>query len=330
MTGILSSMLRRMRADVRLATVTLYCVSAFALITPFAVYRLLTGDILIGLVDLGIVTVFICLTGLTWTPGRTRIGADLTACSATLAVLGVVYLLGLSPLWTFSTLVSNFLIARLRVAVGASAVLVAGVTLNTASFASTTEQMTFLTVATLASLFSLIFASRVARQHLTLTHLASRDGLTGAFNRRTMDHDLQALQAHGSDRAARHCLAIIDLDNFKTLNDQFGHMIGDETLTRFTQLIDFHTRAGDRFYRYGGEEFVLLLPNTPIAGAAIALENLRQALSQQLMGPDGPVNASYGLAELQTGESVSEWLARADAALMKAKRGGKNRVMQAD
>lgn len=323
-------MIGRMQSDVRLATVTLYCCCAIGLITPFAIFRLLAGDILVGLADLAIVGVFIGTTLLTWMPGRTYLGADLTAISASIAVLAVVYLLDISYLWVFSTLVGNFLMARLPIAVAASLALVVGVALNGSAFDSRTEQATFVSVATMASLFSLIFASRVASQHHDLSHLASRDGLTGAFNRRTLDQDLHAFLGRLGKTTGGHSLALMDLDNFKELNDRHGHAAGDRVLTELARLIVANTREKDRFYRYGGEEFVLLLPDTSVKGAELALNKLREVLSTELHSPGGPVTVSFGLAELLARESASDWLARADQALLEAKRRGKDRIVIAE
>lgn len=245
----LAQMVLRMRTDVRLATVTLYCVCAVALITPFAFFRFYVGDVLVALADLAIVCVFLATTRLTWIPGRTQLGADLTATSATLAVLTVVYLLDISHLRTFSTLVGNFVMARVSVALLLSSILITGVAINAAGFQSTTEQYTFLTVAAMVSLFSMIFASRVENQHVFLSALASRDGLTGAFNRRTMDSDLKRVIDNRADESPGHCLALIDLDNFKALNDSQGHAVGDEILSRLTNIIVANTREKDRFYR---------------------------------------------------------------------------------
>lgn len=166
-----------------------------------------------------------------------------------MAVLTVVYLLDISHLRTFSTLVGNFLMARVSVALLLSSILITGVAINAAGFQSTTEQYTFLTVAAMVSLFSMIFASRVENQHVFLSALASRDGLTGAFNRRTMDSDLKRVIDNRADESPGHCLALIDLDNFKALNDSQGHAVGDEILSRLTNIIVANTREKDRFYR---------------------------------------------------------------------------------
>lgn len=316
-----------MRADIRLAIVTLYCLCSFGLITPFAVYRLYVGDIVIGITDLAIVAVFVSLMLLAWRPGRSQLAADLTACAATLGVLTVVMALQISFLWAFSTLVGNFLMARLRVAVVASAVLVGSLTLDASGFESMTERLTFLAVATMVSLFSLIFASRVERKHGQLSDLLSRDGLTGAFNRRALDQDLQTMTER--HQATSDCLVMMDLDEFKKLNDNHGHDAGDRILVELASIVNSRTRDKDRFYRYGGEEFVLVLPNTSLPGAQTAVGNLRQALTGELKGQDGSVTLSMGLAQRLPGEPPQDWLKRADSALLEAKRTGKNRVVTA-
>jgi diguanylate cyclase len=324
---ILTSLIARMRADIRLAIVTLYCLCSFALITPFGIYRLHSGDVLIGLVDLAIVAIFISLAVLAWKPGKSRLAADLTACSATLAVMAVVLALELSYLWAFSTLVGNFLMARLPVALVASTVLVVSLSIYIPEFASMTERLTFLTVASMVSLFSLIFATRVDLHYADLSNIASRDALTGAYNRRAMDLDLQSITQFKEE--STDCLVLMDLDEFKQLNDRHGHDEGDRVLAKLVKVVEARTRAKDRFYRYGGEEFVLLLPRTSLTGAHIALANLRTELVSELEGPDGPVTLSMGLAQRLPGETPQDWLKRADRALLEAKRSGKNRVVTA-
>lgn len=321
------SIIARMRSDVRLAIVTLYCMCSFALITPFAIYRLVVGDFYIGLADLAIVAVFVALMLLAWKPGKTQLAADLTACAATLGVMTVVLLLGVSPLWTFSTLVGNFLMARQPVAIVASVTLVLSIGLQPSGFPVMTDRLTFLAVAAMVSLFSLIFATRVTRQHGHMSEMLSRDGLTGALNRRALDHDLQTItQVPGRFDDS---LVLMDLDEFKRLNDTHGHDAGDRVLMDLTRIIGKHTRERDRFYRYGGEEFVLLLPRTPLPGARTVIGKLRQALLHELQGPGGTVTISMGLAQRLPGESPDNWLKRADTALLEAKRTGKNRVVTA-
>jgi diguanylate cyclase len=310
------------------AIVTLYCLCSFSLITPFAIYRLLIGDFVIGIADLTIVSLFLALMLLTWKPGKAQLGADLTACAATTGVMTMVLLLDISPLWAFSTLVGNFLMARERVAVVASVILVMTIGFQPEAFPNNTERFTFMAVAAMVSLFSLIFATRVNHRHGQMSNMLSLDPLTGALNRRALDHDLHTIVQNSAKSA--DCLIMMDIDEFKRLNDTHGHDAGDRVLIGLSRIINSRTREKDRFYRYGGEEFVLLLPSTPLPGAEIATENLHQALLHELHGPDETVTVSMGLAQRRPGETPDNWLKRADDALLVAKRTGKNKVVTAD
>jgi diguanylate cyclase (GGDEF)-like protein len=326
---VLGYLVERMQSDLRLAIATLFCLAASGIIGSFAIYRFWIGDLLTGIVDSIIVISFLILGWLAWKPAWIDLISNLAATTASLAGVVAVIVLGLSPMWALGILVANFLMAELRVAIVVSVGLAGSVAIFYHDFADGVEQVTFIAISTMIGLFSLIFATRVDSQHGKLTYIAARDGLTGAFNRRTLDHDLQGLTSVRSEDWQPHCLALFDLDNFKALNDGFGHEAGDEILIKLVERVSTNTREKDRFYRYGGEEFVLLLPRTSLDGAQIALDNLRKVLATELVGPNGPVTASYGLAEHRPGETVAHWLGRADQALLEAKRAGKDRVMTA-
>lgn len=327
--SLLRLVLERMQNDLRLAVVMLYAVCSLVIIGSFAIYRFSIGDWLIGLVDLLIVAVFVTLTCFACIPRWTRSAVNLYALAATLAGLSVVLFLGLSTLWAFSILVGNFLLADRRVAIVLSILLIGIIALQPQLFENLNEHFTFIAVAAMVSLYSAIFSSRVDTHHGRLNEMATRDGLTGAYNRRSLDLDLQTLIDDPKVGTRSHCLVIMDLDNFKLLNDQYGHEAGDEILIRLSEIVRHQTREKDRFYRYGGEEFVLLLPDTTLAGARIALGNLCNRLASELIGPDSRVTSSFGLAQMQPAESADDWLSRADQALFTAKRNGKDRVEEA-
>lgn len=313
---------QRMRRDLRLAIMTLYSLCALITIGPFAVFRLTNGELAIGLVDTLILLCFLGLTALAWHPAWTNRVANLLAVVAASGVAIVVLVLGLSPMWIFSTLVGNFLMAGRRVALIVNAAMFGVVALKPGLFESVAEHATFIAVSLMISLFSMIFASRMIYQQNQLTELATRDGLTGAFNRRALDHDLARLTRVPSEKA--HTLILVDLDDFKRLNDDHGHEAGDDVLKKLGGAADRSTRDRDRFYRYGGEEFVLLLPETALAGAKVALANLRREFELAQRSLPTSSTFSAGLAQLLPGEAPDAWLARADRALAQAKRAGKH------
>lgn len=320
----------RLQADFRLTIVTFFCLCSATIITPFAIHRFAVGQILIGMVDLASVLMFVGLALLGWRTGKSQLAGNLTAAVATLAVLTIVVILGLSHLWVFSTLMAIYLLAQRWVAVVSSSMVIAGTASQSRIFETTIDHLTFIAVAVMVSLFGLIFATRVDSQRGQLTEMAARDGLTGVFNRRALDRDLEML-IHGENADSRAMtMAIMDLDNFKPVNDNYGHDAGDQVLIQLTQIVTCATRQGDRFYRYGGEEFVLLLPDTDLSGARVALNNLMGILRKQLHSPGGPVTVSMGTAQRKPGESREAWLGRADQALFQAKRAGRDQNIVAE
>lgn len=163
-------------------------------------------------------------------------------------------------------------------------------------------------------------------------YVASRtDGLTGAGNRLRLDEDLEAMSARAQRYGHSHAIAMCDIDHFKAFNDRFGHLAGDEALRRVSDSIRANLRSGDALYRYGGEELVILLPEQSLDAAATAMERVRAAVETLAIPSglgDGALTMSIGIARLEGGHEVApvEWLDRADEALYRAKRGGRNRV----
>lgn len=314
----------RMQSDLRLAVVTLFAASSLCIIGPFAVYRFSIGQWQAGFGNVTIIVVFCSMAALAWHPRWTRVAANVFAATAALGGMFMVLIVGNSPMWLFGALVGNFLMADRHLAVTASALMIGSVALHPETFPNRTEYVTFIAVGTMVSLFSLIFSARVDSQHSELARIAERDGLTGALNRRSLDRNLAAIRIQNGAAHRPHSLVMIDIDDFKTLNDTHGHEAGDRVLVRLTELIGSNTRGSDRFYRYGGEEFVLLLDQTTLEQAQVAVDNLRDVLARNLKGPAGPVTVSMGLAERQPGEACDDWLCRADRALLEAKRAGKD------
>ncbi len=162
-----------------------------------------------------------------------------------------------------------------------------------------------------------------------LTQLAQIDTLTGCANRRHfLDRADELIQLAG-----RHdlplSLAVLDLDNFKHVNDTWGHPGGDAVLGAAGQILRQHVRLSDHLGRIGGEEFALLMPHTTTAGAHLLADRVRYALSDAVVTVEGgaiQVTASFGIAELRAGEDYDALYGRADAALYAAKRAGRNRV----
>jgi diguanylate cyclase (GGDEF)-like protein len=157
--------------------------------------------------------------------------------------------------------------------------------------------------------------------------LASRDELTHALNRRSLIAALERERVRAERSGTPFCIAMIDLDRFKQVNDSYGHAAGDAVLRAFSAAVHDTMRVTDVFGRYGGEEFLLILVGTTTAAAFEAVERIRTAVASRdwrPIVPDAPVTMSAGVAGFQKGEAMAQLLHRADQALYQAKHGGRN------
>ncbi|GGE35442.1 hypothetical protein GCM10007421_06540 [Halopseudomonas oceani] len=171
--------------------------------------------------------------------------------------------------------------------------------------------------------------ARSNRMAAQLKEQATRDPLTGVLNRRAFHQQLLADVIRSQRYNRPLCLAMFDLDRFKQLNDQLGHLGGDEALQHFCQLCQQQARRTDTFARFGGEEFVLLMPETDAAQARQLLDRIRQMLAdQQFYHRDQSyrLQVSIGFADLATSGSPDQLLRQADLALYQAKEAGRNQV----
>lgn len=159
-----------------------------------------------------------------------------------------------------------------------------------------------------------------------LQRLATTDRLTGVWNRARLEEILIVEMMRAERYQQPLSLLIIDVDHFKVINDTFGHLAGDAVLIELTQRIRVQVRSVDALARWGGEEFVLLLPQCGVVDGLVVAEKLRAVVADQPFPVVGRVTASFGLAQFQPGETLDSWLHRADEALYAAKQGGRNRV----
>jgi diguanylate cyclase len=170
------------------------------------------------------------------------------------------------------------------------------------------------------------------------THLAEaqetsmRDPLTALSNRRRFDDRLEKELADARERGTSLSLVLADVDNFKKVNDIFGHRIGDEILKMFARVLQDNVCARDTVARYGGEEFAVIMPETEVERARLITERMRSQLEGMQLALNGSgqqigrITASFGIAELSPGDDSDTLVQRADETLYQAKCAGRNRV----
>lgn len=163
-------------------------------------------------------------------------------------------------------------------------------------------------------------------EEAALRQLAMKDNLTRCWNRNYLEPaaalEMQRMRRHGIPVS----LVILDIDLFKNINDRFGHATGDEMLRGFAETASRCIRSTDSIIRWGGEEFVLLLPSTSYSAAACLAERIRREFATRIFPGGAHATVSAGYASLQTADSWLDWFGRADNALYRAKSHGRNRV----
>ncbi len=175
----------------------------------------------------------------------------------------------------------------------------------------------------------------LAQRRLTdyLADLSLRDALTGLHNRRHFECEHNRLFALSLALGQPLCVAVADVDDFKSINDRFGHAVGDEVLRVIGQLFDTHSRERDILARYGGEEFALLMPGTTTRSAALACDRIRRKVENypwDRLRAGLKVTVSVGVADSRNRAAPDEQLRAADDLLYLAKRLGKNQVRATD
>ncbi len=162
-----------------------------------------------------------------------------------------------------------------------------------------------------------------------LEQLAATDHLTGAWNRAHLDRVIEPELARSLANRQPLSLIMFDIDHFKNINDTFGHAVGDTVLRELVQLVHSRIRASDLLFRWGGEEFVVLLSSAGYRRAESVAESLRQAVASHTFEGAGVVTVSLGVAEHDGDEDAATWFRRLDAALYEGKQSGRNRVVVA-
>jgi diguanylate cyclase len=316
----------KIRRDFDLAIVVMFGIITNLVILPFALYRFLGGQLLAGSIDTLIVLGISLGAIRVYVSGTIGYVALILAMTYSIGCIAIAYVVGpAGSLWMYAVLLSTFLLIERNRAVLISAIGIAAVAASPLALPDAAQKATFIGSTIVVSLFSYVFAWRTDLQRRQLEHLASLDPLTGARNRRGMHTEIETAMAASVRSGKPLGLVIFDLDHFKRINDLFGHEAGDHVLVQVADIVRRSTRKSDRFFRHGGEEFALLIPDSdPITLREIA-EKVRLAVQHDVHCGDVDVTVSLGASILRPGESASEWQARADSAMYRAKRDGRNR-----
>lgn len=318
-------MLNRFRRNSQLGILALLGVTTTCTLAMFAGYRALHGQWLAATVDFTIVVLIAVpvlhalRTGKTAGPGAFLCTTNSLSCAIACYVIGPVSL----P-WVYLVLMTNFLIAGPRQALAFNLLLTVALMLMPRMLDLPVERFSAAAVAALVTLFAWLSALRVSNEQQELEVLASLDALTGLPNRRMMEQALESAVARHRTGDRSHGLLIMDIDHFKEVNDTHGHAAGDAAIADLAAILKFEMRKYDHVFRFGGEEFVVLLDVDTREELRAASERLRQAVRNGLRGPGGRITVSLGGAMAGQEERWQEWFSLADEALYRAKNNGRD------
>lgn len=303
-------------------------------ITPFFTYHLMRGAWFMAVVA-GLLVLF-TLAAVCWVHRHRDHGRLIRGTGTVIVVMGnISVLLAIvgeqqnTVFWVYPLIFINFYLLPLWLAAVVN-LLVCGSSLWIVHGAMPTEQFIRLAGSIpLCLLFGVVFSQAILRQRHKLHYLANHDALTGVGNRHgltsALDEAAERLQRYGETSS----LVLLDIDHFKPINDSLGHLGGDEVIVQFARLLEGRIRRTDRLFRFGGEEFVILLPHTSLSEGFHLGESLRVAAENHRFAKDRSLTCSGGVAELDGSEDPAAWLDRADRALYRAKQEGRNRIVTA-
>jgi diguanylate cyclase (GGDEF)-like protein len=302
-------------------------IAAVVFLVPFAVSDLLKGryalgaSILVVVATLGADGLAVHLKKEAPVPLPLLLVPAATAITLSLRTQGVI-----GAFWCYPLVLFFFFVLSRRVANLCSAALLLEGTFMVYRYIGVRVTIRFFVSLTLTIVIINIIQSIIRELQDQLVAQAITDPLTGAFNRRYMAARLAEAAEQSQRRAAPVSLLMIDIDHFKAVNDDHGHDAGDRALKALVALVRKRARLGDLLFRMGGEEFVLLLPDTAEAQAAALADEHRASIADAALLDGRPMTVSIGVGARRGEESVESWLEHVDAALYAAKRSGRNRV----
>ena len=306
-------------------------VATLVLLTPFSINNFLQGR---HLVAVGIILIQAATAAngyAAWRGRRSPVPPILVLLTVVAALTAVSIRQGVvGALWSYPLMVFTYFILGRRAAIAFSAALLIYFPWLTWRYIDVELASRHFVSLLLVVILINIVLSVISSLHQTLAKQALTDPLTGCFNRRCMDQELSVVIIRASRYSVTASALLIDIDHFKEINDTYGHGQGDLVLQEIVTIASARIRVGDRLYRYGGEEFLMLLEQTDSGGAIVVAEDIRARIEAAELMPGHRVTVSIGVAQYLAGQSIEAWTKRADNALYQAKAAGRNRVVNAD
>ena len=305
-----------------------FSLAGLILIFPFSLNNLMQGRIVSGTSSFLVLLIFLVDAIAMRMEKRPPVPPAIVCIPIIFGIGVTIGNLGfIAAVWIYPAIVLFFFILP-RVQANIIGVISSIVTTCTAYYYGFDIQVTSRILA--SSLLTLIFInilfSFINQLNERLQKAAIIDDLTGVYNRRHLNATLKNVLNYKERYSTTFSLLTLDIDNFKSINDEYGHFTGDDILKKFAQLLQGTLRKVDSVFRVGGEEFNVLLPESDLQQAAKVAEKIRETIFNELKLYNRNITVSIGVGELNSEESIDDLLKRCDKAMYKAKQQGKNRV----
>lgn len=318
----------RLRADFHLSVVCILGFFVTLTLTPFVFFRALEGQWIIFVLDLCMVVVAIAIATYGWVSRNSQSAAMIMATSITCGfVLTTFNNNEVSPYWLYSMVLFSFSLVPPRHAALLSFFGFCSVITHPSAFSNIVQATTFAITLGATALFSYIFAKRNEYQRQALVEIARTDVLTNIGNRRAFNEEFEIALASVKRLKHRIAVSLLDIDYFKSINDNYGHDSGDCVLIAMTEVIKKNIRPQDRLFRVGGEEFCLLIANIDETPVKNSMNRLREVLAASHLIAQKQVTVSMGVTHITAKDSLESCLKRADDGLYEAKNKGRNQVV---
>ena len=294
---------------------------------PFTLYRLINQDYAIAAIDFMITAGLMTIFYQTWKGKKNNYLNAIAVFSFMAGVSWVMSMKGLSLVfWAFPTMGFTYFVLRSRDALIANALFITGITFIFFNTLNKSQALSIYPSLLLVCLFGYAFSLCSERQNKKLLKRVSTDTLTGVKNRRSFDEKVERILANHKRHPKPVSMLLLDLDNFKNINDTYGHKKGDDILTEFAQTVKSIIRTTDYVYRFGGEEFVVIANNSSLENSGVLAESIREFIIQSPSLSEYNITVSIGVAEIIKNDDADSWFRRADRALYESKATGRNRV----
>lgn len=299
-------------------------------ITPFSIYRILQQDWNVAILDV-LVSVFMAVLFVyVYITDNVRNSGIVLILAALTANLFSFYLKGMSQVyWIYPAMLSAYYVMTPLTGVILNFVMLSFYLPQLINTQEAVSIATILVTITITNVIAFVFASGLRKQEKKLKKLASEDYLTGTGNRRALDSYLESLSLQLQNHDKTASMVLLDLDHFKNVNDLYGHIKGDEVLINLAGLLKSFCHIQSKVFRYGGEEFIIVCPDTKLTEAREGAEILRDKIKKQIQIDDVELTVSIGVAEYVKEETPEDWIHRVDLALYRAKNQGRDRVITA-